>query len=118
MTERYYGPDGAPIACKDGYDEIRREYNDKKQAVRFAYFLGGEPYTRSTGFAVMKRGYDENGLVASESYYDADEKPVVCSAGYHRIRRVWKDKDTVESEVKSDTEGKEIVEVSEDKQGE
>ena len=30
-VERYFGEDGNPIACADGYDEIRREYNEQKR---------------------------------------------------------------------------------------
>ncbi len=109
VTERYYGPDGAAAACKDGYDEIHREYNEKKQAVRFAYFLGGEPFVMPRGYSVMTREYDEAGLTAAENYFDADGTPLLCTAGYHRTEKTWADKNHAASEAWFDTEGKPVV---------
>ena len=65
VTERYYGPEGEPAACKDGYDEIRRVYNDNKQAVSFDYFLGRKPFTLARGYTRMMREYGEDGLVSA-----------------------------------------------------
>ena len=48
-VERYYGADGNPIARNEGYDEIRRTYNDKKQIIRTEYYLNGEPVLLQKG---------------------------------------------------------------------
>ena len=105
-VERYYGPDGEKIPCKDGYDEIHRKFNELKQAVRFAYFLNGEPFVMPAGYSVMKREYEENGFVAKQSYFDADDVPVLSTAGYHAVVRTWYDKDHAKTEMWFDTEGK------------
>ena len=38
-AERYYGPDGKKIACKDGYDEMHRTSEGEE-----IYYLNGNVY--------------------------------------------------------------------------
>ena len=90
--------DGKQIACKKGYDEYRKEYNDKKQAVKTVYYLNGQPTILPEGYAIVQRAYDEKDLITSESYYGAAEEPVLCTSGYHRIEKTWLDKDHVISQ--------------------
>ena len=71
-TERYLDADGKPAARSEGYDELRRTYNEMKKPVRFAYYLGGEPYVMNKGYTVMEREYNEDGSVKAERYFDAE----------------------------------------------
>ena len=48
-----------------------------KKPVRFAYYLGGEPYVMSKGYTVMEREYNEDGSVKAERYFDAEGKEIV-----------------------------------------
>ena len=76
-TERYLDADGKPAARSEGYDELRRTYNEMKKTVWFAYYLGGEPYVMSKGYTVMEREYNEDGSVKTERYFDAEGKEIV-----------------------------------------
>ena len=80
-------------------------YNEKKQVVRFAYFLGGEAYVMPRGYSVMTREYDEAGLVSAESYFDGNGEPVLCLQGYHRVERTWADKNHAAGEAWFGTDG-------------
>ena len=64
-------------ARSEGYDEVRRTYNDKKKPVRFEYYLNGERYTFPKGYCVMTREYNEDGSVKEERYFDGDGKEIV-----------------------------------------
>ena len=66
IDEVYLDPDGIPIACKDGYDEIYRVFNEKNKATRTEYRLGGALVLNKSGYAVVCQTYDDKGLVASE----------------------------------------------------
>ena len=77
------------ILCKDGYDEVRRTYNEKNQVIRYEYFQNGELTIVPKGYSIMLREYDKDGFVAVESYYGTDEKPIESTSGYHKIVRTW-----------------------------
>ena len=87
--ERYFGPDGNPTARKGGYDEIRQEYNRENRPERIRYYLGGEPYINSEGYAALEREYDESGRATVERYYDAVGNKTLVADGYHFFTRVY-----------------------------
>ena len=62
--------------------------------------------TLSGGYSIMKLEYDDAGLVAVESYFGENGEPVLCSSGFHRVERTWKDKNHAKNEAWFDTEGK------------
>ena len=97
-VERYMGTNGEKTVRNDGYDEIRKTYNEKKQAVRFEYYLNGTMTDVPRSYAIMLREYGEEGQVVSESYYNENEEPVLSSSGYHKIIRTWADKNHPSSE--------------------
>ena len=79
--ERYYGPDGEAIACKAGYDTLRREFDEKNKASRLSYHLNGEPFTLKDGYAAKDVEYDQAGNINAERYYDGAGQPVNCKGG-------------------------------------
>ncbi len=44
IAERYFGADGEPIACKDGYDEVRWTYGEDQKVTETTYYLNGEVF--------------------------------------------------------------------------
>ena len=96
--ERYYGTDGASIACKAGYDEIHWQYNDKNQIIRIEYLMNGVPVLNNKKIAALEREYDEKNLVAVERYYGIEGERVKSSDGYSRIDRIWADAKHASSE--------------------
>ncbi len=44
IAERYYGADGEPIACKDGYDEVHWAYGEDQKVTDTTYYLKGEVF--------------------------------------------------------------------------
>jgi len=109
LEERYYGADGKPAACKAGYDEIRTIYNEANQATRIEYLREGWYYALKDGYAIMERAYDEQGLVAVESYYGTDGMAVNNAKGIHRLERTWLDAKHATSEAWFDKDGKAIA---------
>lgn len=98
VDEIYLDPDGNPIACKDGYDEIYRVFNEKNKATRTEYRLDGALVLNKSGYAVVCQTYDDKGLVASEWYLGINEEPVMCNKGYQWIDRTWMDSKHATSE--------------------
>ena len=106
IDEITYGADGQPIARNAGYDEVRNTYNEKNRTVKTEYLLDGKPVLNSDGVAIIEREYDENGLVAVESYFGTAGEPVQLSGNkYHRINRTWLDKKHITSEAWFDVDG-------------
>ena len=95
VCERTYGPDGEMIARKAGYDEIRREFNEKNQASRISYWLAGAPFTTGNGYAAHTREYDAAGNIALEKYYDGNGEPVACKSGFGGIQKKYNEKKQV-----------------------
>ena len=95
IEERYFGPDGTRIACKAGYDAVKRVYNERNKASWTAWFLHNEPFVRKEGYAAKESEYDEAGNVNAEWYFDTEGAPVNCKKGYAGIRRIYNEKKQV-----------------------
>ncbi|MBQ8074344.1 MAG: hypothetical protein IJ231_11345, partial [Clostridia bacterium] len=108
-VEQYYDAYGNPTPCQGGYDEVRREY-DEKLLTRIAYYLDGDPVADVNGCAVVKREYDENGLMTREAYYGLHDEAVLHTAnGYHRVEKTYLDKNHVLSEAWFDEQGQPVA---------
>ena len=106
LTEVTCDAAGQPIARKAGYDETRNTFNEKNQAVKIEYLLGGKPVLNSDGVAIIEREYDEAGLVSVECYFGTTGEPVLLNGNkYHRIDRTWLDKKHATSEAWFDVDG-------------
>jgi len=88
----YFDAAGAPVACNAGYDELRQAFDEQNRVVRQEFWLGGAPVLNNQQVAALERFYDEKGLIASESYFGTEGELVRCRAGYHRINRVWQER--------------------------
>ena len=84
VRSSYYDVNGNPaIWNKGGSAVIEYEYENGNR-VELRYYDGqGELTLRSdTGYAIVRRGYDDYGQLIGESYYDNQEKPIITSY-YH-----------------------------------
>ena len=84
------------MARKEGYAEIRKEYNGKKQVARESYFgTDGLPFRMPDGYYGRTREYDEAGNVSRECYLDADGKRMGRKEGYAEIRKAYNEQKQV-----------------------
>lgn len=83
IREKYYDADDNPVTDKNGYEEIRREYNEKKQVA--LYFEVGKEY-------------DDNGLAISENFFDCFGYPTTCREGYKKVQWEFNEKKKVSRE--------------------
>ena len=91
--------DGEKIARNEGYDEIRREYNEAGQAKRIEYYL------QDAMLGALEREYDEAGTIAYEKNFGADGQPAATEKGYGAFRREYNGQRKVIYEAWYDTEG-------------
>ena len=98
VKETYYDGAGAPIACNEGYDELRQVFDEKNRLIRQEFYAGGALVLNNKKIAALEREYDENNLVATERYYGVNGERVKSTDGYSRIDRTWLDKDHVISQ--------------------
>ncbi len=89
ITERYYGTDGQQSARKEGYDELRQTWNEQNKQSRIEYWLGGEPFLLSGGYAALEREYDEKGNMTLERYYGTDGQQSDRKEGYDELRQTF-----------------------------
>ena len=92
--------------ANNGSDELHRVFNEKNQAVRFEYFLNGEPVTVKAGYTIMTREYNDAGKISTEAYFDVADHPVLCTNGYAFLTREYDEKGNMTLESYFDAEGK------------
>lgn len=67
-----------PVLRSDGFAEMRREYNNRRQLVCESYHgLKGEPVNCTSGYAVVRKEYGADGKLSAQYYFDADGNPVI-----------------------------------------
>ncbi|MBR2823409.1 MAG: hypothetical protein IKE24_06975, partial [Clostridia bacterium] len=98
-VERYLDENGQPMACKAGYEEVRRVYIAKDLAREVTYYSGGNPQADTNGVSMIIREFDDKGLVIKEAYFGVNREPVAHAKNkYHRIDRTWLDSKHATSE--------------------
>lgn len=83
ISEQYYfGKDGQPIACNQGYYG-QKAINDVHGYPLKVVFLDsiGAPFMTNDGYAVQCFSYDETGNTTGISFYDAEENLTATSWG-------------------------------------
>ena len=104
--ETYYDENRNPVSCNNGYDEVRNEYNGKKQIVRIVYYLSGVQTTDVNGCAEIRREYNTEGFMIWEAYFGMNGEPVMHAVRkYHAVERSYLDKNHILSETWFDADG-------------
>lgn len=102
--ETYYDIYDAPTLSVNGYAGLARRYDVDGNIVWRAYLgLDGQPMILDD-YAILRRVY-ENGFVAVESYYDANENPIARVSGYATRRRAYDDTGNIVREKYYDVSG-------------
>lgn len=87
IQEEYYDSEGQRAVLKYGYDEIRQYYSAGLKPDRIEYYLNGVPALYDNNYAAVERGYDRDGNISVERYFDTVFQPAPCRIGYEVI---WK----------------------------
>lgn len=87
IQEEYYDNEGQRAVLKYGYDEIRQYYSAGLKPDRIEYYLNGVPALYDNNYAAVERGYDRDGNISVERYFDTSFQPAPCRNGYEVI---WK----------------------------
>ena len=90
----YYDQNGDPIAVRNGYAVVEREYNVLRQKTEERYLGtdGSGVLSKSAGYASVKYTYDDLGLVSSERYYGTDGRRITLQNGISGYEAVYLDK--------------------------
>ena len=95
ILEKYYGTDGQPTPCADGYCEIHRTY-EGKYCVLVEYFdANGQRDTCVNHFSVATYVRDAYGNASEIRYFDTEGRPVNHKNGYAILLRTFDDKKQV-----------------------
>lgn len=92
LTEMaYLGADLQPEVNNDNCCIVKIEYNASGKRTRISYYdRDGETLKNGNGkYAVNEMVYDEKGNLIEDIYYGEDEKPVITSGGYHKIKYTY-----------------------------
>ena len=72
----YFGADGKPCLCKDGYAGWKATYDERgNQTSESCFGTDGKPCLHKDGYAGWKATFDERGNQTSVSYFGTDGKP-------------------------------------------
>jgi YD repeat-containing protein len=106
--ETYYIPSGMLAVTKKGYSAIAYFYNENFEKCQVAYLdTSMEPILSSDLYAITKLTYSD-GKIASRSYYDAQDNPVLSIDGYHNVTYLYNEHDLIVRETYEDIDGKPI----------
>ena len=107
----YYDENDEPVAVKNGYAVVEREYNVLRQKTEERYLGtdGSSVMSKSAGYAAVKYTYDDQGLVSSERYFGPDGRRITLSTGISGYDAVYLDKNTKLDEKYLDDEDKPVV---------
>lgn len=83
LTENsFFGEDGAPRLCDDGYASVHISYKNNR-VVKIAYFgTDGEPCIKNGGYASVTYSYTAIGNIKEARYFGSDGKPTTVKEGY------------------------------------
>ena len=114
VREIVYNQDGERALNRTGYSEIRREFNSSNQIIRESYYgVDGRIMSLPPGQAMMEYNYDEKGRPVEITYYDSHNRPVTVGGetwgGYHKVTRVFDDKERIVREDFFGTDGKPVI---------
>ncbi len=94
----YYDQNDYPVITTFGYAKVKL-VNDKRGNLTQAtvYDTEGKPivalpidtYRYISGFSTLRRVYNEKNMVISESYYDVNDEPMLCTGEYARVDVVY-----------------------------
>ena len=79
FEEAYFGVDGKPCLCKDGYAKQTWKYDEKGNEIQIVFFdLNDKPIiSKDIGKTrILIREYDENGEMIGMELYDLDGNPI------------------------------------------
>lgn len=85
------GSDLQPAVNNNNSCVIKIEYNSVGKRTRISYYdTDGETLMNGNGlYAVNEMVYDENGNLTEDIYYNSEEKPVIISKGYHKVKYTY-----------------------------
>lgn len=81
----YLGMDGKAVLLKDGYAEVRMEYDCGNMTRISCFGVNGETVLSKDGYAEVRMEY-EHGNMTRKVYLGVDGKPSLAKAGYAEIR--------------------------------
>ena len=86
----YIDSKGELMICKNGFAQIRREYNEDGflTLMEFLDKNGKKTYNVNNNgdlYSIVKNTVDEKGLVLSSAYYDVQENPIADANSVHKV---------------------------------
>jgi hypothetical protein len=89
----YFGTDGRPVLCKEGWASRRTTYDALSNPSERTYLgLDGRPIMAALlGYARMVQRYDERGRLIEEAYFGVDGAPVLREWGFATARFQYDD---------------------------
>lgn len=85
LKEFYLDEDGEPTVCQ-GHFGISYEYKKDVQIIRYLDKEGNSMKTES-GYTILVRSFDKQGLPVDDMYYDENMNPVMCVGGNYGLHR-------------------------------
>lgn len=90
IMQKFLDSDFKPFITKEGYAEVHREYNLKKQVTRESYYgIDGKAVEDGGGCHSVEKEYDSSGNLISGSYYDLEGNPVLANGAYFKYIRIF-----------------------------
>ncbi len=109
LEKSYFGPDGKPTFCKEGYAREVMAYNERGDMVSWEGFdAEGRPARNNAGYARMTCAYDGRGRRTEEAYFDPAGRPTPHKNGYARKVMHYDSDVRVTAEEYFDAEGRPV----------
>ena len=90
--EEYYGVNGEPVLCREGYFSVENEYDGKGNVIVQRFFgTNGKPVLIASGCAEKHRKFNEHRQISREEYYGTTGNLILLPAGYAAIEREYDD---------------------------
>ncbi len=90
----YYNENNYPVITVFGYAKAQHVHDKKGNLTQASVFdTDGNPvvalptdiYRYVSGFSTIRRVYDEKNMLISETYYDENDEPMLCTGEYARL---------------------------------